>query len=61
MRAAEEQAAIYSVAPTYQPGTGCPVPSTVQYTREEAYQSLQWQIHRMKQDIRAYKEERKLE
>ena len=61
MRAAEEQAAIYAVAPTYQPGTGCPVPAKIHYTREEAYQSLQWEIHRMKQQIRAYKEERKLE
>ena len=61
MRAAEDQAAIYAVAPTYQPGTDCPVPAKVHYTREEAYQSLQWEIHRMKQQIRAYKEERKLE
>jgi hypothetical protein len=62
MRAAEEQVAVLSIAPTYQPGTGCPVPSNkVHYTREEAYQSLQWEIHRMKQQIRAYKEERKLE
>jgi hypothetical protein len=61
MRAAEDQAAVYAVAPTYQPGTGCPVPSKIHYTREEAYQSLQWQIHQMKQQIRAYKEERKLE
>lgn len=61
MRAAEEQVAVHSVAPTYEPGTGCPVPSKVHYTRDEAYQVLQWQIHRMKQEIRAYKEERKLE
>jgi hypothetical protein len=61
MRAAEEQVAAHSIAPTYEPGTGCPVPSKVHYTRDEAYQMLQWQIHRMKQEIRAYKEERKLE
>jgi hypothetical protein len=61
MRAAEEQAAILSVAPTLQPGTSHPVPFKVHYTREEAYQSLQWEIHQMKQQIRAYKEERKLE
>jgi hypothetical protein len=61
MRAAEDQVAAFSIAPTYQPGTGCPVPSKIHYTRDEAYQTLQWQIHRMKQEIRAYKEERKLE
>jgi hypothetical protein len=61
MRAAEEQAAVLSVAPTLQPGTSHPVPFKVHYTREEAYQSLQWEIHQMKQQIRAYKEERKLE
>jgi hypothetical protein len=61
MRAAEEQVAARSIAPTYEPGTGCPVPSKVHYTRDEAYQMLQWQIHRMKQEICAYKEERKLE
>jgi hypothetical protein len=61
MREAEDQAAIYAVAPAYQPGTGCPVPAKIHYTREEAYQSLQWEIHQMKQQIRAYKEERKLE
>jgi hypothetical protein len=59
MREAEEQAAVLSVAPTFQPGA--PVPPKVHYTREEAYQSLQWEIHQMKQQIRAYKEERKLE
>ncbi len=61
MRAAEEQAAILSVAPTLQPGISHPAPFKVHYTREEAYQSLQWEIHQMKQQIRAYKEERKLE
>jgi hypothetical protein len=61
MRAAEEQVAIHSVAPTYEPGTGCPVPARLHYTQDEGYQMLQWQIHRMKQEIHAYKEERKLE
>ena len=61
MRAAEDQVAALSIAPTYEPGTGCPVPSKVHYTREEAYQSLQWEIHQMKKQIHAYKEERKLE
>jgi hypothetical protein len=61
MRAAEDQAAILSVAPTLQPGISHPAPFKVHYTRDEAYQSLQWEIHQMKQQIRAYKDERKLE
>ena len=40
---AEERAAILSVAPTSQPGAGCPVPAKPHYTREEGYQLLQWE------------------
>ena len=61
MRQAEEQAAVLSIAPTYQPGTNCPVPAKVHYTREEGYQLMQWQIHRLQQQIRGYEAERKLE
>ena len=61
MREAEEQAAVLSITPTSQPGAGCPVPAKIHYTREEAYQVLQWQIHRMKQQIREYQDERKRE
>ena len=52
MRGAAEQAAVLSIAPNPQPGAGCPVPAKIHYTREEAYQVMQWQIHRMQQQIR---------
>jgi hypothetical protein len=39
----------------------CPVAPKIHYTREEAYRSLQWEIHQMENQIRAYKEERNLE
>ncbi len=61
MRRAEEQAAVLSIAPTYQPGTNCPVSPKLHYTREEAYQLMQWQIHRLQQQIRSYEEVKKLE
>jgi hypothetical protein len=61
MRRAEELAAVLSIAPTPQPGAGCPVPAKIHYTREESYQIFQWQIHRMKQQIREFEEERKRE
>lgn len=60
MRKAEEQAAVMAIAPTPQPGAGCPVSAKIHYTREEAYQVLQWQIHHMQKQIREYEEERKL-
>jgi hypothetical protein len=61
MRGAEEQAAVLSIVPTPLPGAGCPVPAKLQYTREEAYQLMQWQIHHMQKQIREYEEERKRE
>jgi hypothetical protein len=59
MRRAEEQAAVLSIAPNPQPGTGCPVPAKIHYTREEAYQGLQWEVHHLRKQIREYEEERK--
>ena len=59
MRGAAEQAAVLSIAPTPQPGSGCPRPAKSHYTREEAYQSMQWEVHRMRQQIREYEEQRK--
>jgi hypothetical protein len=61
MRGAAEQAAVLSIAPTPQPGSGCPRPAKSHYTREEDYQGMQWEIHRMRQQIREYQEEKKRE
>ncbi len=61
MREAAERAAILSVAPTPQPGAGCPVPAKPHYTREEGYQLLQWEVHHMRQQIREYEKERNRE
>jgi hypothetical protein len=61
MRRAEEQAAALSIAPNPLPGSDCPVPAKIQYTREEAYQCLQWEIHFMRKQIREFQEERKRE
>jgi hypothetical protein len=61
MREAELQVAVLSIVPAPQPAAGCPVPAKIHYTREEAYQVLQWQIHRMKQQIREFEDERKRE
>ncbi len=61
MRRAEEQVAVLSVVPTAEPDAGCPVPAKLRYTREEAYQLMQWQIHRMRKQIREYDEEKKRE
>jgi hypothetical protein len=58
-RRAEEQAAVMSIAPNPQPGGPCPVPAKDRYTREEAYQGLQWEIHLMRKQIREYHEEKK--
>lgn len=51
-RRAEEQAAVLSIAPNPLPGTDCPVPAKAHYTREEAYQSLQWHILFLQKQLR---------
>ncbi|HVP49960.1 MAG TPA: hypothetical protein VMT56_01930 [Candidatus Bathyarchaeia archaeon] len=43
-REAEEHARVLAIAPG-------PVPARGAYTREEAYQGLQWQIHHLKQQL----------
>ncbi len=59
MQRAQEQAAALSVMPTPQPGSGCPVPAKPHYTREESYQMMQWEISRLRKQIREFQEERK--
>ena len=59
MLRAQEQAAALSVMPTPQPGSGCPVPAKPHYTREESYQVMQWDISRLRKQIREFQEERK--
>lgn len=56
---AQEQAAALSVMPTPQPGSGCPVPAKLHYTREEGYQIMQWEVSRLRKQIREFQEERK--
>ena len=60
-RRAEEQAAVLSLAPNPLPGTDCPVPAKSHYTREEAYQILQWEVHSLRKQIREEQELKRLE
>jgi hypothetical protein len=55
-RRAEEQAAALSIAPNPLPGTDCPVPPKNHYTREEAFQILQWEVHSLRKQIRQAQE-----
>lgn len=50
--AAQEQATVLATMPMPQAGAGCPVPLKPHYTREEAYQLLQWEVTRTRREIR---------
>jgi hypothetical protein len=56
---AQEQAAALSVMPTPQPGSGCPVPAKPYYTREESYQLLQWEVHRLRKQVSEFQQQQK--
>jgi len=58
MVGAQEQLAALSVVPTLQPGVGRPVPAKGLYTRDEAYQMMQWEINRLRKQVREFQEER---
>jgi hypothetical protein len=59
LRQAQEVAAATSVVPTPLPGAGCPVPAKLQYTREEGYQIMQWEVHRLRKQVREFQEQQK--
>jgi hypothetical protein len=53
MARAQEFLAARAVAPPLQPGGGCPVPAKLPYNREEGYQMMQWEILRLRREVRA--------
>ena len=56
MRKADELAAVLFIAPTGQPGGGASAKGN--YTREEAYQTLQWEVHSLRKELKEYHQQK---